>query len=197
MRAIIAAALPLTLAACAADHSIPVDPPPADRVAVEQQAADRLGHYKKADDGKVQIPIERSMELVAAKGIEYPDKLTSPKEAAAAPSAAAGTPEGEAPAPFAVDAEKATAGKALFAAKTCSACHSIDGSKLVGPTLKAFWGRAVTLADGKSLWADQAYFTESVKNPTAQISGGFPPAMPQLPVSEAELEQLLHYVASL
>ena len=197
MRAIIAAALPLTLAACAADHSIPVDPPPADRVEVEQKAAERLGTYKKVDDGKFQIPVERSMELVATKGVNYPAKLTSPKEAANAPAPAAGKPAGDAPAKFAVDAAKAKAGEALFKSKTCSACHSLDGSKLVGPSMKGFWGRAVTLADGKAIWADQAYFTESIKNPTAKISGGYPPAMPVLPVNDAEIEQLLHYVASL
>ena len=29
-------------------------------------------------------------------------------------------------------------GKALYASKTCNACHSLDGSKLVGPSFKGF-----------------------------------------------------------
>ncbi len=184
------------LAGCAQPSTPPVTPPPAELVQAQQTAQSRLAGYQKAE-GKVTIPIERSMALIAEQGIEYGDTLTSPKEAKAAPSAAAAAPAGDAPGPFAVDAAKAEQGKALFTSKTCSACHSVDGSKLVGPSLKGFWGRAVVLADGKSLWADAAYFTESVKAPTAKISGGYPPAMPPLPVSDAEIDLLLHYVASL
>jgi len=32
-------------------------------------------------------------------------------------------------------------GRALYAAKACIGCHSLDGSRIVGPTFKGLWGR--------------------------------------------------------
>jgi cytochrome c len=40
----------------------------------------------------------------------------------------------------AANAQDATAGKAVFA--QCASCHTIDGSSLVGPSLKGITGRA-------------------------------------------------------
>lgn len=102
-----------------------------------------------------------------------------------------------APAAFVVDAKLAAKGKGLFASKTCVACHSIDGSRLVGPSLKGFWGRKTKTTDGAEFYADRAYFTKSVKEPMAQISAGYPPAMAMLPVSDDEIDAILHYVATL
>jgi cytochrome c551/c552 len=102
-----------------------------------------------------------------------------------------------APAPFKVNAKLAAKGKVLFGTKTCMACHSVDGTRIVGPSLKGFWGRKTKTEAGEEFYADQAYFTKSIKEPMAQISAGYPPAMAQLPVSDSEIEALLHYVASL
>jgi cytochrome c oxidase subunit 4 len=118
----------------------------------------------------------------------------------AVPESAAEGAEGAAPAvpAFEVDAAKAEKGKALYASKTCSACHSIDGTRLVGPSLKGFWGRKPKLEGGLEALGDQAYFIESVRNPNAKVNEGYPPAMPAgLPVSDEELDLILHYINSL
>lgn len=145
--------------------------------------------------GKLQLPITRAMELVAMEGAK-----PFAKQAAAAPAAPA-TPAAVAvavaPAPFVVDAKLAEKGKALFTSKTCSACHSVDGSRLVGPTMKGIWGRKEKMADGAELYVDEAYFARSIKEPMAQVVEGFPPAMAALPVSDDEIKALLHYVASI
>ena len=101
------------------------------------------------------------------------------------------------PAPFKVNAKLAAQGKKLFASKTCSACHSIDGSRLVGPTMKGIWARQEKMTDGTVLYVDEAYFTRSIKEPNAQVVEGYPAAMPALPVSDEEIKALLHYVASI
>jgi len=57
----------------------------------------------------------------------------------------------------------------------CTGCHSIDGSKLVGPTFMGLFGHSVQLADGASVTADQNYLKESILEPNAKIVKGFPP----------------------
>ena len=120
----------------------------------------------------------------------------------AMPKAVAATPPANAapavkPAPFKVDAALAAKGKGLFATKICNSCHSIDGSRLVGPTMKGIWARKEKMTDGTELYVDRTYFTRSIKEPMAQIVEGYPPAMAALPVSDDEIEAILHYVATL
>lgn len=102
-----------------------------------------------------------------------------------------------APAAFVVDAKLAEKGKALFTSKTCAVCHSIDGTRKIGPTMKGIWGRKEKMTDGTELYVDKTYFVKSIKEPMAQIVEGYPPGMAALPVSDDEIEALLHYVASI
>ena len=157
------------------------------------------------DSAAEAVPAEGA-EGVAAEGAEGAAAEGAAAEGAegaaaeGAEGAAAEGAEGAAPAiaAFVVDAAKAEKGKALFTSKTCSACHSIDGSRLVGPSLKGFWGRKPKLVGGIDVVADAAYFAESVKEPNAKVNEGYPPAMPAgLPVNDEELDLLLHYVNSL
>src|SRR4051794_23142431 len=60
-------------------------------------------------------------------------------------------------------------GKALFASKTCSGCHSIDGSFVAGPSFKGLAGSKQTLADGTTATADRAYLVESIVDPGKQV----------------------------
>ena len=58
----------------------------------------------------------------------------------------------------------------------CFACHSIDGSKLVGPSFKGLFGsqRDVLRGDKKiSVTADESYIKNSILNPDADVVAGF------------------------
>ncbi len=90
----------------------------------------------------------------------------------------------------------AAAGEQLYKAKGCNACHSIDGSKLVGPTFKGAWGRVEETSAG-AVTVDDAYFKESIQQPMAKIVTGYPPAMPPLPVNDLEIESLKLFVQTL
>lgn len=56
----------------------------------------------------------------------------------------------------------------------CVSCHSSDGSTGVGPTWAGLSGREVTLADGTTVTADEAYLRQSILSPNSQIVSGFP-----------------------
>lgn len=100
-----------------------------------------------------------------------------------AEAAAAQTPEGR--------------GQLLVANNGCAACHSIDGTTMPGPTWQALAGSSVKLADGSTVTADDAYLTESIKNPTAKVVAGFNPIMPQYPFTDAEIADLVAYIKTL
>ena len=49
----------------------------------------------------------------------------------------------------------------------------MDGSAGVGPTVQGLAGSSVTLDDGSSVTADDAYLAESITDPDAQVAEGF------------------------
>jgi cytochrome c oxidase subunit 2 len=80
-------------------------------------------------------------------------------------------------------------GAGLYKVKGCNACHSLDGSKIVGPTFKGVWGKTEKTDKG-DVTVDLAYLTESVLQPTAKIVDGFPPAMPPQQLNELEIKSI-------
>lgn len=112
---------------------------------------------------------------------------SAPVAAAAAPVAAA------------VDTSKMSPperGKHLFDTKLCVTCHSLDGSKIVGPTFKGLYGRKEKIQGAGEVSVDDSYIKESILNPTAKVVEGYPPAMPpyQGQLSDAEIADLIEYI---
>ena len=90
-------------------------------------------------------------------------------------------------------------GKALISAKGCIACHSIDGSRMVGPSYKGIYGTDVKLADGTTVKVDDSYIRESIENPMVKVVAGYAPAMPAYlgVVSPEEIVAITEYIKSL
>lgn len=91
-------------------------------------------------------------------------------------------------------------GAKLYTAKGCVACHSVDGTTKVGPTLKAKFGSEETLDDGSKVMIDENYISESLLNPNAKVVKGFPKnVMPsfQGQLNEQELAALVEYMKTL
>jgi cytochrome c oxidase subunit II len=91
-------------------------------------------------------------------------------------------------------------GTKLSKGSGCEACHSLDGTKLAGPTWKGLAGSQVTLADGSTVAADDAYLAESITNPTAKLVKGFAPIMPAAykdTLSEQQVKDIVEFIKSL
>jgi cytochrome c oxidase subunit 2 len=89
---------------------------------------------------------------------------------------------------------------AVLTAKGCVACHSVDGKPKVGPTLKALFGREQqVLAAGipRNVRVDEAYVRRAITDPSAEVVHGYPKAMPQVPLTEQELTDILTYLKTL
>jgi mono/diheme cytochrome c family protein len=134
-------------------------------------------------DGTHVIPIEAAM----AARVAEPDLLSHAFDGMGSDGSTDGLP---------VD-PLVTTGKALFGSKICFTCHSIDGSRLVGPSFKGLMGREEKLADGSTITVDVAYITESIRDPMAKIVEGYAPAMPVLDLSDDEISALIAYISSL
>lgn len=90
----------------------------------------------------------------------------------------------------------AEAGAKLYKSKICFSCHSIDGSRLVGPSFKGLYGRVEKTSAGE-VKADDAYITESILQPMAKIVDGYPPAMPVINLTPLEIQSVIAYVKTL
>jgi cytochrome c oxidase subunit 2 len=88
-------------------------------------------------------------------------------------------------------------GEKLFTSLTCITCHTKDGTRLVGPSLKGVVGRKVTLMNGQTIESNEAYIRESIQNPNAKVPQGYPPAMPNLNVPADQLDALIAYLKTL
>ena len=80
---------------------------------------------------------------------------------AAIAAEAAKTPEGQ--------------GKLLMVRNGCIGCHSLDGTRMTGPTWFGLYGANVELADGTTVVADDAFLAESILDPKAKEVAGFSP----------------------
>jgi cytochrome c oxidase subunit 2 len=85
--------------------------------------------------------------------------------------------------------------------KFCTTCHSIDGSAMVGPSLKGLYGKREVVLDSKGgehgMVVDDAYLARAIQDPGAFNIKGYPPAMPKTPITEAELNQIIGYIKTL
>lgn len=100
--------------------------------------------------------------------------------------------EGLAPADSLVDL-----GKRVFTQKGCAACHSVDGTRRVGPTVRGIWKREEKLADGAVVLVDEEYLRESLVKPGAKVVAGFPNVMPPMPLEERDLKAIAAYLETL
>jgi cytochrome c oxidase subunit II len=91
-------------------------------------------------------------------------------------------------------------GLAVLKARNCLQCHSLDGKVMVGPTFKGLFGsRQTVIVDGKEqvLEVDEAFLRQAIANPFGQRVKGYPPAMPLIPLSEAETAAVIEHVKGL
>jgi len=110
------------------------------------------------------------------------------------------TPEKEFTAWYEGAGEKGGLGLTLLESKGCLGCHSMDGSKKIGPTFKGLYGSQVTvLTKGKerTIAADEEYLKRSVLDPGADIVKGYPNIMPVIPVTGEELDAVIQYLKTL
>jgi len=161
-----------------------------------------------AANAPVVAPTEAAAPAAASPAAETGSPVVAAAEGTAgsgSPEAAiaqAATPAGEAAGASTESGDYAgltgdvSKGKQLSA--QCLACHSVDGSTIVGPTWKGLYGHEVTLSDGSKVTADSAYIAESIHDPNAKVVEGFPAVMPPFAyLSDQDIADIIAYIKSL
>jgi cytochrome c oxidase subunit 2 len=92
-------------------------------------------------------------------------------------------------------------GRELLEKNGCLGCHSLDGSRKVGPTFKGIWGRNVTVVTGgaeRTATVDEAYLKRSIREPAADVVKGYPSSMPPYPaLSDKEIGDIVDFLKEL
>ena len=100
-------------------------------------------------------------------------------------------------APAAAGGSPAERGRGLAQAKGCVACHTVDGSRGVGPTWKGVYGKTETLEGGATAKVDEKFLREFIRDPAARPVAGFPAVMPRIELADDELDAVVAYIRSL
>jgi cytochrome c oxidase subunit II len=86
-------------------------------------------------------------------------------------------------------------GEQLYSNLGCRACHSLDGSVVIGPTFQGLFGKTEQLEGGGSVTVDDNYLRQSIIEPQAQIVAGFPPTMPSFAhLTERQVSGLIEFI---
>jgi cytochrome c oxidase subunit II len=90
-------------------------------------------------------------------------------------------------------------GPRILQAKGCLGCHSLDGSAKVGPAFKGLLGRkeaVVRAGKEKEITVDEAFIRQHILDPRSAAVKGFPPVMPQIPMTGGELNTIVNYLVT-
>ena len=76
----------------------------------------------------------------------------------------------------------------------CTSCHGPQGQGGVAPPFIGLAGSDVTLADGTTVIADDAYLERSIKEPQAQMVDGYNIQMPTISLSDGDVDKIVTYL---
>lgn len=97
------------------------------------------------------------------------------------------------------DDKLAEVGAELYKSKNCVACHSLDGSRVVGPTFKGLFGKQEDIEGGTQVAVNEDYLRESINEPLAKVVKSYPPAMPAYKglLKDRQIDALVAYIKTL
>lgn len=93
----------------------------------------------------------------------------------------------------------AEAGRTLYKRRGCAQCHSVDGSRMVGPSFYQSFGTTAGLDDGTSVTVNENYIRESILEPQTKARAGYQKVMPtyQGQLKDAEIDAIIEYIKTL
>jgi cytochrome c oxidase subunit 2 len=102
----------------------------------------------------------------------------------------------------AIDSPSAT-GKRIMQNIGCFACHTLDGTKLVGPSFKGIWGAQHTVVTGRetrTVTVDEEYIKKSIYDPNADVVDGYGKGLMlsyEGQLSEDDIGNIIEYLKTL
>ena len=88
-------------------------------------------------------------------------------------------------------------GAKLYRTQGCVQCHSLDGTRLVGPSWKDLFGKTESITGGTKVLVDREYVRESILQPLAKIVDGYPGTMPPFALKDNDIDAVIAYMKSI
>ena len=92
-------------------------------------------------------------------------------------------------------------GLTLMKKNACLSCHTQDGSKLVGPSLKGLLGKEETIVVNgvdQDIVVDEEYIRQKLKDPASSTVKSYQSGlMPPLPLTDEEIDQIIDYISTI
>jgi mono/diheme cytochrome c family protein len=91
------------------------------------------------------------------------------------------------------------AGRKVYEANGCAACHATTEVGGIGPGLGGIWGKMEKLDTGASAKVDENYIRESMVDPNKKVVAGYEPRMPTYKgqFTDRQLDALIAFIRSL
>ena len=90
------------------------------------------------------------------------------------------------------------AGRMLYQTRGCMGCHSLDGSRVIGPSFKNLFGHEQKYTNGTFGIVDENAIHETIINPQARVPVGYDPIMPSFKgsLTDQEIGALIAFIKS-
>jgi heme/copper-type cytochrome/quinol oxidase subunit 2 len=91
-------------------------------------------------------------------------------------------------------------GQKLYAKLGCAQCHSVDGTRITGPSWKDLYGSTQKFTDGSTAVVNEEFLHGFLPAPTARLPVGdppYPPAMPPFPIATEQMDNIAAYMKSI
>jgi heme/copper-type cytochrome/quinol oxidase subunit 2 len=91
-------------------------------------------------------------------------------------------------------------GQKLYAKLGCAQCHSVDGTRITGPSWKDLYGSTQQFTDGSTAVVNEEFIHGFLPAPTARIPVGnppYPPAMPPFPIPTEQMDNIAAYMKTI
>jgi cytochrome c oxidase subunit 2 len=91
------------------------------------------------------------------------------------------------------------AGAHFYVTFGCKTCHSIDGTRLTGPSLRDVFGGSFASTTGAVNLVDEAFVRQSILEPNASVRAGFEPVMTAFAgrIDDAEIDAIIAWLKSI
>ncbi|MBT5855584.1 cytochrome c oxidase subunit II [bacterium] len=94
------------------------------------------------------------------------------------------------------DMPLAELGAKLYKQMGCNACHTLDGSKSVGPSWLGVYNSHRQLTSGKTVTANDNYIRQAIVDPGSDVVAGYPPVMPTYAgkLSDRDINAIIEFI---
>jgi heme/copper-type cytochrome/quinol oxidase subunit 2 len=95
------------------------------------------------------------------------------------------------------DPDPRVRGRKLYTKLGCAQCHSVDGTKITGPSWKDLYGSTQQFSDGSTAVVNEEFLHTFIPAPTVKVPVGFPPVMPPFPIPNAQIDDIAAYMKTI